>query len=99
MLGLFAHADCWGIVMKLKIDRIISIATLVASLVASILVLKKPAPVAVPQAPAAIKEHAESCNQKMAEFQQAAEQSRPASGQTTVSTAPAVATTSESSKP
>ena len=32
--------------MKIKIDRIISIATLVASLVAIILVLKRPAPVA-----------------------------------------------------
>ena len=31
---------------KLKIDRIISIATLVASLAAIILVLKKPVPVA-----------------------------------------------------
>lgn len=35
--------------MKLKVDRIISIATLVASLVAIFLVLKKPAPVAQPQ--------------------------------------------------
>jgi hypothetical protein len=40
--------------MKLKLDRIISIATLVASLVAVVLVLKKPAPVAHPQTPAAI---------------------------------------------
>ena len=35
---------------KFKLDRIISIATLVASLVAIVLVLKKPAPVAHPQA-------------------------------------------------
>ena len=55
---------------KFKIDRIISIATLVASLVAIFLVLKKPAPVARPQAPAAIAEHAQSFDQKMAEFQQ-----------------------------
>ena len=40
--------------MKFKLDRIISIATLVASLVAIILVLKKPAPVAQSQPPAAI---------------------------------------------
>jgi hypothetical protein len=59
--------------MKLKIDRIISIATLIAALVAIILVLKKPAPVAQPQAPAAIVEHAQSFDQKMADFQQAAQ--------------------------
>jgi hypothetical protein len=34
--------------MKIKFDRIISVATLVAALVAIILVLKKPAPVAAP---------------------------------------------------
>ena len=60
---------------KLKLDRIISIATLVASLVAIVLVLKKPAPVAQPQTPAAIAEHAQSFDQKMAQFQQATQQS------------------------
>jgi hypothetical protein len=63
--------------MKFKIDRIISIATLVASLVAIILVLKKPAPVAQPQAPAAIAEHAQSFDQKMAEFEQATQRPAP----------------------
>jgi hypothetical protein len=62
---------------KLKIDRIISIATLVASLVAIVLVLKKPAPVGHPQAPAAIAEHAQSFDQKMAQFEQATQQSQP----------------------
>ena len=62
---------------KFKIDRIISIATLVASLLAIVLVLKKPAPVAHPQAPAAVAEHAQSFDQKMAEFQQATQQSQP----------------------
>lgn len=61
--------------MKFKVDRIISIATLVASLVAIVLVLKKPAPVAHPQPPAAIAEHAQSFDQKMADFQQAVQQS------------------------
>ncbi|MGC1650193.1 MAG: hypothetical protein WA741_30585 [Candidatus Sulfotelmatobacter sp.] len=61
--------------MKFKLDRIISIATLVASLIAIILVLKKPAPVAQPQAPAAIAEHAKSFDRKMAEFEQATQQS------------------------
>jgi hypothetical protein len=60
---------------KYKIDRIISIATLVASLVAIVLVLKKPAPVSQPQAPTAIAEHAQSFDQKMADFQQAIQQS------------------------
>lgn len=59
---------------KYHIDRIISIATLIASLVAIILVLKKPAPVAQKQAPAAITQHAQSFDQKMAEFEQAAQQ-------------------------
>lgn len=61
--------------MKFKLDRIISIATLVASLIAIILVLKKPAPVAQPQAQAAIAEHAQSFDRKMAEFEQATQQS------------------------
>jgi len=59
--------------MKIKLDRIISIATLVASLVAIILVLKKPAPVAKPQPAAAIAEHAQAFDQKMAEFEQASQ--------------------------
>jgi len=59
---------------KYHIDRIISIATLVASLVAIFLVLRKPAPVAQPQTPAAIAEHAQSFDQKMAQFEQAAQQ-------------------------
>lgn len=73
MLGPPVWADRWGIAMKLKVDRIISIATLGASLVAIILVLKKPAPVAHSQAPAAIAEHAQAFDQKMAEFQQASQ--------------------------
>jgi len=63
--------------MKLKLNRIISIVTLGASLVAVILLLKKPAPVAQSQAPAAIAEHAQSFDQKMAEFAQATQQSQP----------------------
>ena len=40
--------------MKLKLDRIISLATLVAAVVAIVLVLKKPAQIAQPQAPTVI---------------------------------------------
>jgi hypothetical protein len=60
--------------MKIKLDRIISIATLVASLVAIVLVLKKPAPVAQPQPAGAVAAHAQSFDRKMAEFEQAAQQ-------------------------
>ena len=60
---------------KFNINRIISIVTLVASLVAVVLLLKKPAPVAVAQAPAAIAEHAQSFDQKMADFAQATQTS------------------------
>jgi hypothetical protein len=61
---------------KYKIDRIISIATLAASLIAIVLVLKKPAPVAQPQAPAAIAANAQSFDQKMTQLEQAAQQSQ-----------------------
>ena len=50
--------------MKIRLDRIISIATLVASLLAIVLVLKKPAPVAHPQTPAAVAANAQSFGQK-----------------------------------
>jgi hypothetical protein len=61
--------------MKLKLDRIISVATLLASLIAIILVLKKPTPVAQPQAPAAVAAHSQSFDQKVSQFEQAAQQS------------------------
>ena len=83
---------------KLKLDRIISIATLVASLVAIVLVLKKPAPVAHSQAPAAIAEHAQSFDQKMAQFEQATQQpqasapSEPSQNAAGQATPPAAAT-------
>jgi hypothetical protein len=57
--------------MKLKWDRVISIATLVASLIAIVLVLKRPALVAQPQPAAVIAAHAQSFDQKMADFEQA----------------------------
>jgi len=62
--------------MKLKFDRILSIVTLLASLIAVVLVLKKPVPVGHQQAPAAIAAQAQSFDQKMAEFQQATLSSR-----------------------
>ena len=73
---------------NLKIDRIISTATLVASLVAIVLVLKKPAPVAQPQAPAAIAEHARSFDQKMSQLQQASQASQAQPAHTSASSQP-----------
>ena len=67
--------------MNLKLDRIISIATLVAALVAIILVLKRPAPVATPQAPA---QQTQTADQPGASAQK--QQSTPFSGPATVAT-------------
>lgn len=87
---------------KYHLDRIISIATLLASLIAIVLVLKRPAPVAQPQAAAAIAEHAQSFDQKMTEFQQAVQQSGPGTQPSNApSAAPAQVTSAsaDSSKP
>jgi hypothetical protein len=62
--------------MKFKLDRIISVATLLASLLAIFLVLKKPAPVAQPQASAAITANAQSFDQKISQLEQASQQSQ-----------------------
>ncbi|MGA8431339.1 MAG: hypothetical protein WB729_16070 [Candidatus Sulfotelmatobacter sp.] len=62
--------------MKLKLNRILSIATLLASLIAIVLVLKHPAPVAQRQAPAAIAANAQSFDQKIAQLEQASQQSQ-----------------------
>lgn len=56
--------------MKLKLDRVISLVTLGSSLIAVALVLKKPAPVAQPQSPAAIVTNAQSFDQKIEALEQ-----------------------------
>jgi len=65
--------------MKFKLDRIISIATLLASLLAIFLVLKKPTPVAQQQASAAITANAQSFEQKISQLEQASQQSQASS--------------------
>jgi hypothetical protein len=85
--------------MKIKLDRVISIATLLASLVAIVLVLKKPAPVAQPQPPAAIAEHAQSFDQKMADFQQATAQPSSSTPTVALQGQSSAASTAPSSKP
>jgi hypothetical protein len=63
--------------MKIKVDRVISIATLTASVIAIFLVLKKPAPVTHPQTPAAIAANAQSFDQKMEKLEQASQSAPP----------------------
>ena len=63
--------------MKWKWDRIISVATLVTSLLALCLVLKKPAPVAQPQAPAAASANAQSFQAKIGELEKPKEPGQP----------------------
>jgi hypothetical protein len=86
--------------MKFKLDRIISVATLLAALIAIVLVLKRPSPVAQPQAPAAIKQNAQSFDQKMADFAQATQQSSAAAQTSTTPTStPAPASPADASAP
>src|ERR1700722_18591523 len=63
--------------MKPKLDRIISIATLLASVTAIVLVLKRPAPVAQHQAPASVPANAQPFDQKPAPGEQASQMSQP----------------------
>jgi hypothetical protein len=56
--------------MKWKMDRIISVATLVTSVVALFLVLKKPQPVAPTQSPAAAAANVESLEKKLEQLEQ-----------------------------
>ena len=58
---------------KWKLDRIVSIATLVTSVAALVLVLKRPAPVAAPQNAAQAAANAQSFQDKMAQFDQTAQ--------------------------
>jgi hypothetical protein len=56
--------------MKWKLDRIISVATLLASVVAIVLVLKKPQPVAPVQSPAAAAANVQSLENKLEQLEQ-----------------------------
>jgi hypothetical protein len=61
--------------MKIKLRTIIRIVVLVSTVVAVVLVLRQPAPVAQPQTPAAIAANAQSFDQKMEQFAQAVQAS------------------------
>jgi hypothetical protein len=56
--------------MKWKLDRIISVATLVTSVAALFLVLKKPAPVAPAQSPTAAAANVQSLENKLEQLEQ-----------------------------
>jgi hypothetical protein len=62
--------------MKPKLDRIISIATLLAAVTAIVLVLKRPAPVVVHQAPTAVPANVQTFDQKPAAGEQASQTSQ-----------------------
>jgi hypothetical protein len=64
-------------VKKWRLDRIISVATLVTSLIALVLVLKRPAPVAQPQPAATAAVNAESFQQKVQLLDQPKEPGQP----------------------
>jgi hypothetical protein len=85
--------------MKLKLDRIISIATLFAAMAAIFLVLKRPAPVVNVQVPAATAA-AQPVGQTMGQFEQAApasgESSAAAPSQNQAPSAPTVSSTASS---
>jgi hypothetical protein len=55
--------------MKWKLDRILSVATLAASLIAIVLVLKKPQPVAPLQSPAAAAANVQSLENKLEQLE------------------------------
>ena len=67
-----------------KLDRIISVATLLTSVVALVLVLKRPAPVVPQQTPAQAAANAQSFQEKIAQFDQPAQSAQPSEVSTRV---------------
>jgi hypothetical protein len=82
--------------MKIKLWTIVRVLTLLCSVVTLVLVLKKPAPVAQPQSPAAIAVNAQSFEQKMEQFSQDAKQTPPGSSGSYQATASTDQTTTSS---
>jgi hypothetical protein len=80
---------------KWKLDRIISVATLVTSVVALVLVLKRPAPVVTQQTPAQAVANAQSFQEKIAQLDQPPPSAQPAEFPTPVA-APEASTAQES---
>jgi len=82
--------------MKIKLWTIVRIVTLLTSVVALVMVLKKPLPVAQRQTAAAIAANAESFGQKMEQFSQAAQAPPPYSGSYQTAASPDQGTSSGS---
>ena len=78
---------------KWRLDRIISLATLGTSLVALVLVLKRPAPVAAPQTPAQVAANAQSFQEKVSQLESPAA-ARPQNPQVSSDPAPTSAVAS-----
>jgi hypothetical protein len=83
--------------MRIKLRTIIRIVVLVSTVVAVVLVLRAPAPVAQPQTAAAIAANAQSFDQKMEQFALAVQASSPAADDGYQNTASVSRQTSESS--
>ena len=62
--------------MKVKLDRIITLATLLTSVIALLLVMKRPQPVAPQLAPAAVVANAQSFQEKIDQLEQAQTQGK-----------------------
>src|ERR1700683_3111201 len=69
---------------KWKLDRIISVATLVTSVVALVLVLRRPAPVGPQQTPAQAVANAQSFQEKIAQLDQPPPGTQPGESSTPV---------------
>jgi hypothetical protein len=67
-MGVWDKSDGPG---KIRLGRILSVATLLISVVALVLALRKPQPVASPQTPAAIAANAQSFQAKVSQLEQA----------------------------
>jgi hypothetical protein len=91
-------ADRSGIIVKIKFDRIVSIATLAASLAAIVLVLKKPGPQVQPTAPAAIADRAPDQKTPQQQSAQPFSASAPAGNRTSEPGQPASPSASASSR-
>jgi len=85
--------------MKFKLDRIISIATLVALVIAIVLLLKKPASVERPQPPAVIVERAPSSDQRSATAEPVTQQPQWSGSPAAPQPAPSQATAAAASSP
>lgn len=73
----------------MKLDRIIGLATLGTSLLALVLVLKRPAPVAAPQTPAQVSANAQSFQQKVSQLETPVGSAQPEASATPAAAEPA----------